>query len=277
MASVRSEPTLSPAPIASPWMSAGMPYLIKEVLYAPPCPEPVALLFEVALIHQNNGNYNMAIKTYMESQICWEDIIVKEMAAEGKEMAAGLAPDLPLIGMLYTRLAVASVFDSAANDERALAELMEAQRLCNDLPHAHPIQALIDSMIGVVYIHLSQYDIAADHFVRCLETRENILGKSHVDTGLVLNNIGVCLHYFGRTSDALVLYYRAEEIFIDAFKIEHPRTITVSRNISKAKHSYLSNSTFSLPEAKSITIQLCPGRMKALRAQNKSKVKRRKK
>ena len=234
------------------WLAAGMPCLIKEVLYAPPCPEPVALLFEVALTHHNNSAYDLAIKTYMQGQAKWESLL-QDSQADAKMCTD--APTLPHSGQIYIRLAVASVFDSAGADEKALAELQEAQRLWNPHPATDPIQSTIDSMLGCVYVHISQFDLAADHFIRCLELREYTIGPQHVDTGLALNNIGVCLHCMNCTSDALVMYYKAEEIFKKAFRVEHPRTVTVARNIAKAKQSFLKGQRFTLPEGKAMEIK----------------------
>eukprot|EP01063_Lacrimia_lanifica_P002921 TRINITY_DN11580_c0_g3_i1.p1 TRINITY_DN11580_c0_g3~~TRINITY_DN11580_c0_g3_i1.p1 ORF type:complete len:301 (+),score=121.99 TRINITY_DN11580_c0_g3_i1:76-978(+) len=258
------------------WVAAGMPCLIKEVLYAPPCPEPVSLLWEVALTHQNNGSYDLAIKTYLEGQLVWEHILAQELEAEGKVMPPEYAPPLPIVGQLFLRLAVASVFDSAAVDEKALAELMEAQRICNGLPPTHPIQAMIDSMLGIVYVHLSQFDLAADHFIRALEVRENTLGTDHLDTGLTLNNVGVALHCLDRTSDALVMYYKAEEIFRNGYPVENPRLVAVTQNIGRAKQSYLKASNFKLPDAKPLIMQLSHARIKAMKQEAKLAKKARK-
>lgn len=55
----------------------GVPCLIREVLYAPSCPDPVAQLFEVALVYHNNGALEDAINTYLEAQAVWERSILK--------------------------------------------------------------------------------------------------------------------------------------------------------------------------------------------------------
>jgi len=261
------------------WLSGGMPCLIKEVPYAPPCPEPVALLWEVALVHHNSSNYDLAVRTYLQGAHKWEGQLIA--AEDERRKVDPSVPDprvnpplIPIEARIFVRLAVGGVFESAAADERALAELLEAQRLCcESLHHHHPIQAMVDSMLGTVYAHLCQFDLAADHFLRALEVRENDPEHEHparhVDTGLVLNNIGVCLHCLDRTKDALVMYYRAEEIFNAAFRIQHPRLITVQRNIAKAKQFYLKNAEFQLPANLPVKVLACPGRIRALRAEAK--------
>ena len=72
-----------------------------------------------------------------------------------------------------------------------------------NLPPDHPVHGTVHSALGTVFVHLAQYDLAADHFLKALDQRERVLGPTHVDTGLVLNNVGVCLHCLDHTADAL--------------------------------------------------------------------------
>eukprot|EP00760_Papus_ankaliazontas_P037751 PhM_4_TR8738/c0_g1_i1/m.82579 len=283
---------------------AGFPCLIREILYAPPCPEPVAALFEVALTHHNTGNYIAALNTYMNAQALWESHIVKQ-----KPMASGSAgspsmspahhqqhqhngseassphghqnqssqnnvntnnvhsssgaPELPIEGQAFLRLAVGSVMDSAGSDESALSEYLTALQLCESALHnAHPILGSVFSCLGAVYYHLSQYDLSLDYMYRALELREETLGPDHVDTGLMLNNVGVCLHVLGRCQDALVLYYRAEEIFKSQFRLDHPRAVTVRRNIGKVKSFFLHENDFIAPTYVPLKIKMVPGAVK---------------
>jgi serine/threonine-protein kinase len=162
------------------------------------------------------------------------------------------------------RLAIGSVFESAGRDEQALAECLEAKRIAtNNLLPNHPINATINSAVGTVYAHLSQFDLAADHFLKALDLREQILGPKHVDTGLVLNNIGCCLHCLDRTEDALQMYYRAQEIFALQFALEHPRYVTVRRNIQRSKTCYLKNSQFTVPQHKPYKAPYNPGAIRS--------------
>ena len=52
----------------------GIPCLIRECYYAPPCPKEVATLFEVALTHHNTSNYKAAVETYINAQDLWERV-----------------------------------------------------------------------------------------------------------------------------------------------------------------------------------------------------------
>jgi tetratricopeptide (TPR) repeat protein len=56
----------------------GVPCLIREVLYAPQCPVPVAQLFEVALVFHNNGALEDSINTFLQAQSAWERAILEQ-------------------------------------------------------------------------------------------------------------------------------------------------------------------------------------------------------
>jgi tetratricopeptide (TPR) repeat protein len=66
----------------------GVPCLIREVLYAPPCPVPVAQLFEVALVQHNNGALEDAINTFLEAQSLWERSILETDYTDLEDPAA---------------------------------------------------------------------------------------------------------------------------------------------------------------------------------------------
>eukprot|EP01006_Ploeotia_vitrea_P007107 TRINITY_DN15990_c0_g1_i1.p1 TRINITY_DN15990_c0_g1~~TRINITY_DN15990_c0_g1_i1.p1 ORF type:complete len:270 (+),score=20.32 TRINITY_DN15990_c0_g1_i1:77-886(+) len=234
----------------------GIPCLIREIYYAPPCPEEVAALFEVALTHHNTSNYALAVQTYMQAQQKWEIELTGEYQPEHGPTGSPLPPE----AQLFIRLAVGSVFESAGQDDQALAEYMEAKRLTASLlPADHSINATVNSAIGSVYMHLAQFDLAGDHFLKALDLREQVLGMRHVDTGMVLNNIGVCLHCMDRTADALEMFNKAHEVFRLHFALEHPRLVTVQRNIQKAKNTFLKNSKFVMPPHKPLKVTYLPG------------------
>jgi len=241
----------------------GIPCVIREIFDAPPCPEEVAVLFEVALTHHNTSNYSMAVEAYMQAQQRWET----ELMGQFKQAdAVSDACMLPMESQLFLRLAIGSVFESAGQDEQALAEYLDAKRLAAvevNFPPTHPINATVESAIGTVYVHTAQFDLASDHYLKALSLRERVLGPRHVDTALVLNNVGVCLHCLDRTADALELYTKAEDIFKQYFALEHPRLVTVRRNIQRAKQHFLKNSTFEMPQHKTVKIPFIPGAIRS--------------
>jgi tetratricopeptide (TPR) repeat protein len=146
---------------------------------------------------------------------------------------------VPLEGRVYFHLAVAAVFETAGQDERALREYLEAARLLKaEAPTAavmSPTAALVQSCLGTVHFHLSQYDFAADYTFRALEIREALLPPGHVDVGVCLNNAAAVLLVLGRVADATVLLNRAEGVFALQLPPHHPRRWVVSTNVGIAR------------------------------------------
>ena len=316
----------------------GVPSIVREVLYAPTCPDGVALLFEVALTHHNHGHYEGAVNTYMQALQLWERMLKKEQfpkleeadsigfmekvrneqrkqialpdppqreadAAKGNDNQKQLEQDLlreaqaaaeresqrqaaeeeehrqkhveavhksydyvPIEGKIFLSLAVGSVYESASNDERALAEYLVALRQLQTIAvyQGTLLAATVYSCLGGVYYHLSQYDFAADYFFRALEIREELLPQNHVDVGSMLNNIGVVLHLLDRPSDSLTLMYRAQAIFEDQLPPSHPRRELVNGNIRRTKALFFKEKT-SIPPAPfvPVNIPMIPGAARA--------------
>eukprot|EP01002_Notosolenus_urceolatus_P004179 NODE_2098_length_1206_cov_44.738116_g1738_i0.p1 GENE.NODE_2098_length_1206_cov_44.738116_g1738_i0~~NODE_2098_length_1206_cov_44.738116_g1738_i0.p1 ORF type:complete len:283 (-),score=68.21 NODE_2098_length_1206_cov_44.738116_g1738_i0:63-911(-) len=256
------------------------PCLIREVFYAPECPQEIVELLETALVHQNSSNYSLAIQTYLQAQNEWEILRGWEQInpqeyerykhlpeIEKERFRRNVLTPVPLTdeAQIYIRLSVASVFQSAGQDENALAELMLAHKIALALPPQHLSLASIYSSLGTVYCHLSQYDFAGDYFLKALDIREQNLGSRHMDTASTMNNIGVVLHNMDRCVDALKMYAKAEEVFKLHFSLVHPRLATVQRNIEKAKKRYLKVSPTNMvppaepPAFTSYKVPLVPG------------------
>jgi tetratricopeptide (TPR) repeat protein len=321
----------------------GVPCLIREVLYAPPAPDSVALLMEVASTHHNSGQFEAAVNTYTQSLQEWERVLrdqtypelvqaenitfmqkVKreqlraprmikitpskdlkqqqqqqqgESTGDGKETEEELIEDLetlrerarqdaeeaeqrqkrveavhraydlvPIEGKLYLSLAIGSVYESAANDERALAEYLVAYRLLQTIPvfQTNLLAATVYSCLGSAYFHLSQYDFAADYFFRALEIREQLLPTKHVDIAAMLNNIGVVLHLLDRPSDALTLMYRAQESLESQLAASHPRLELVNNNIRRTKQLFFKEKSNLAPVPfVPLAVPMIPGALKA--------------
>lgn len=199
-----------------------VPCVIREILFAPPCPQEVAKLLEVALTHHNTSHYELSIQTYIQAQDLWNEL-----------------EEVPINSTIYFRCAIGSVYESCGQDELALAEYMEAKRFADTLGDHHPDKALTYNCIGCVYQHMSQVDIAMEYFSKALELREKYLLDS-VDYGVSLNNVGVCFHCKGKMAEAIALYEKAFKILCEHLGLNHPRTMLISRNISIAKMKCLS-------------------------------------
>lgn len=347
----------------------GVPCLIREVLFAPPCPPAVALLFEVALTQHNARCYEAALNTYMRALKEWEGTARREHFPElemaenvsfmqrarregashgfrhgrprlagsyasgghgeggtahrsdgsdsgdsGDDRSGGVggssdddgrsdggrsargcdAPDasdaeraererqrdederrhreqiaavhqahdlLPIEGRVFVRLAVGSVFESAADDERALVEYVEALRLVQSVPvfYTNLLAGTVYSCLGSAYFHLSQHDLAADYFFRALELREQLLGPRHVDSVLCLNNVACTLHMLGRSPDALALLYRTEAVLAAQLDASHPRLELVRQNIRRSRGVFLETASFPPVPFVPVTLPVIPG------------------
>ena len=140
---------------------------------------------------------------------------------------------VPVAGKIFLCLAVGSVYESAANDEAALAEYLVALRHLTGgkifVFRTNLLAATVYSCLGSVYFHLGQYDFAADYYFRALEVRENVLPENHVDIAAMLNNLAAVLHLMNRTNDSLTLMYRAQSALETQLPASHPRRDLVDR------------------------------------------------
>jgi len=200
-----------------------VPSIIREIFSAPPSSEAVSSLLHAALQRQNSDHYELAAQMYLQAQSKW----LQEFQSQGQSQ-------LPADVKVFLRLAIASVLTSAGRDEGALAENIEATQIASEyLPPDHLTSAAAQSALGATYIHLGQHDLAADHLLRALETREQILGPGHPDTALVLNNLGCCLQGLGRLEAADIMYRRAEVALASQYALSHPRRAIVRDNIRR--------------------------------------------
>jgi tetratricopeptide (TPR) repeat protein len=183
-----------------------VPCIIREILYAP----EIAKLLEVALMHHNSSHYQLALQTYLRAQKSWmeyefkkrkvvftqemerkkafivdddsEETMQKKMKIEEEytsnlEALANTELLTPMIQM-YLRCAIGGVYESSGNDELALGEYMEAKKYSMKLDAMNPDQAIPYSSLGSVYVHLQQYDMAYQYFLRARELRESVSQKA---------------------------------------------------------------------------------------------------
>lgn len=256
---------------------ATMPCIIREILYAPPCPnDEIAKLLEVALTYHNSSLYQLAIQTYIKAQQVWIDLV--EIKQGGT---------MQVFQIIYFRMAIGGVYQSLASDEMALAEFLEAMRYAESgLPVNHPDRAITYSAIASVYVHLNQISLAKDYYVKCLLLRTQVLGENHVDTAVAKNNLAVCWHLANRTNVAIDLYNSALQVFKQVLGLNHPRTMLVQRNLSKAKtkalqeYAYVNgllilwhSFVFEIPKFEPISIPLS-GKKTATKKKGKKKKKK---
>lgn len=101
-------------------------------------------------------------------------------------------------------------------------------------------------MIGSIQFHRREYSDALDYFERARTLREEVLPEDHVDIALIDTNIGACFFCLQRESEAMINFKRAALVFRSALGPYHPRTLSVARNIEKAKNNSLKKFRSSL-------------------------------
>lgn len=144
---------------------------------------------------------------------------------------------LPVEGKIFIQLRLSSIYESAGDDERALAAALHALKFIQTLPvfTDNVITATVYVALGTIYAHLAQLDYASDYYFRALEIRETMLEAEHVDTATAMHNIGCLLHLLEKPNDALVCYYKALDVFKRLLPASHPRIETCESNIRKSK------------------------------------------
>ncbi len=87
-------------------------------------------------------------------------------------------------------------------------------------------RARLTDTMGVVYRKLGLYDEAEPFLASSLETREELLGKGHVDVATSLGNVATLYWHQGRYAEAEPLARRALAIREQALGSEHPQVAT---------------------------------------------------
>eukprot|EP00744_Colponema_vietnamica_P017647 GILI01024828.1.p1 GENE.GILI01024828.1~~GILI01024828.1.p1 ORF type:complete len:395 (+),score=94.96 GILI01024828.1:44-1228(+) len=144
---------------------------------------------------------------------------------------------LPIEGKIFIQLRLSSIYESAGDDEKALASALHALKFVQTLPvyTDNIITATIYEAIGTIYAHLAQLDYASDYYFKALEIREMMLNTEHVDTATAMHNVGCILHMLEKPNDAMVCFYKALEVFKRLLPSSHPRIETCESNVKKSK------------------------------------------
>jgi tetratricopeptide (TPR) repeat protein len=200
-------------------LSGPKPALLKELLFAPPAPHAVARLLEAGLTYHNTADYKRSVSTFLQAEALW---------------AVVTADEPPLIGRLHIWNSIGGAFESAGEDEQALAYYMDAKTLAEKLPANHVDRALSFSNIGSVCFHWAHYELALRCFECAMAIREQALGTDHVDTASTWNNVGCCLDGLGLAEQARYRYQLALQCMKPQLRIQHPRVAVVLRNLQRS-------------------------------------------
>mgnify|MGYP003962463773 CR=1 FL=1 len=240
-----------------------VPCIIRELTYAPPSPQNITKLLEVALTYHNTSHYHLAIQSYLTAEERWKD------CNRDKKLTAD--------ENVFFHIAIGSVHESEGQDELALEEYMEAEKLMDMMEDEHPNHAIVYSSIGGVYVHLSVFDFAMNYFQHALELRLQYLPSNHVDIGLSYNNVGVCYHCLNKVAESLEYYNKALNILSNTFDSEHPRVVATRSNLNKVKSKMLQDFTFTIPKFEPIIIPVIGKAATKGKKKKKKKGKKRKK
>lgn len=249
-----------------------IPCIIREVLFAPPCPnEEIAKLIEVSLNYHNSSLYQQAIDGYIRAQNLWieyeyiqrkkelidmrmEDFVEisknldlneqnerrlaleKDIEEELKESMLHkdfLSPQV----LVYFRCAIGLVYQSLGSDDLAISEFMEAKKFCSSMNNSDC--AIPYSCAGGVFYHVGQFLLANKYFTKALEIRRSLLGDNNVDTAISLINVACSQQCLGEFQNASDLYQQGIKVLREQLGHAHPRTETATRNYNRFKDNFL--------------------------------------
>ncbi len=95
--------------------------------------------------------------------------------------------------------------------------------------------------IGGAFLKMGHHDKAVEMYEECLAIRSNYLGKEHVDTAEVYNEIGIVKRKKGDNDGALEMFEQCLTIFVRVLGKEDAQTATAYNNVGlvkKAKGDY---------------------------------------
>lgn len=207
-----------------PWEPPQMT-LIREVIAPPPLPSNLLKRLEYAITYQTTGQYHMALGALHKCRSLY------------KELRGGGLPEDTEVRVFFNAM-VASVYDSARRDLRALTMYLDALRVAEMLPLQHLGRALVKSCLGCMLYYLGEISLARRCHEQVLDVRRDTVdvGEDHVDTATAMNNLACCLSQDpqGRAiEEAYLLLKTAKRVYSDRFGPAHPRVEVVSRNFDR--------------------------------------------
>mmetsp|Transcript_16047 Transcript_16047/g.7675 ORF Transcript_16047/g.7675 Transcript_16047/m.7675 type:complete len:94 (+) Transcript_16047:270-551(+) len=87
--------------------------------------------------------------------------------------------------------------------------------------------------------HMQEYELATRCYMAARNKRETTLGGDTIDCATVYNNLGVCHVALGRVPEAAAYFKLAISILAEELGANHPRVLTVARNITKTSRMNL--------------------------------------
>ncbi|MEM7552009.1 MAG: CHAT domain-containing tetratricopeptide repeat protein [Bacteroidota bacterium] len=162
-------------------------------------------LNEFGILNEGIGNYNDALKLYLEVK----DIREKVFGKKHPEYAQSLNN----LALLNERM---------GNYEQALPLYLQAKEIEEKvLGKENPEYASTLSNLAYLYEVMGNYEKALLLYLQAKDIEEKVLGKQHPDYAISINNLAVLLWSMGNYEQALTLYLQAKDINERALGKEH--------------------------------------------------------
>jgi len=134
-------------------------------------------------------------------------------------------------------MSLGSVYESCGKDDIAISYYMRAREI--KLAYNHPDVAFSYCGLGSVMYHIDEPAWALRCYLKAREIREERLGGDTVDTATVYNNLGCCMYMLERNQEAKAYFELAQAILESELGPHHERSLTASKNITKASRTVL--------------------------------------
>jgi len=170
--------------------------------------ELAGLYNDIGLLHNNKGDYDIALEYYQKALEIYEKVFGTEHPDTAKSYN--------YIGLLY---------NNQGNYDKALEYYMKALEIREKLfGTGYFDTATSYNNIGELHAKRGDYDKALDYYHKALEIRMKVFGTEHPDTAQSYNNFGVLYMKKGDYDNALEYYMKALKIWDNVLGTDHPDT-----------------------------------------------------
>ncbi len=183
-------------PLVSAARATGYPPILADALY-----RQAEVQLAMGRLTEADVNFDEAIWT---AEAARYDEVVAMASIDQIYVAGALASDMPR-GRRWFRQA------------EAFLARMEGHEL---------LRSWMDNNFGAALESHGELEAAAARYLKAMEVKERILGKSHPDVAFSLTNLASVLTELGRPEEALALSDRGVQIMEQALGPEHPDTAT---------------------------------------------------
>lgn len=143
---------------------------------------------------------------------------------------------LPIHIEMYIILCKGNVYQSCGDDEQALhCYIMGWTRAV--LSKNTEWEIVCINSIGLIAYYNVRFEIALTCFAKVALFRQEVYGLESPDTATAWNNEASCLYCINKRGEARVKFERAWNLMCKVLGHRHPRSVTVWKNLDKARRS----------------------------------------